>query len=531
VRNRIANPIPARVQGKADASLLLAATLALSLLLLTAIPFSGLDQPTARGLALLSGTAGLVLVLVLLWRIHREGAALLGQVRTWARRLLNGDTEARLDPTASPWHQDLVTALNGLGERLQTLSQDMDTQVHRQTEHIKEKTRSLEVLYDVAASINSSRDLDDLLTRFLHTLKEVVHARAATVRLLGKDNQMRLVASLGLSKEVIHKEQLLPSSECLCGQVVEEGTVLTYSDLSHCDRLAGTRFFDGEDIGMIAVPLQYRGRTLGVYNLFVDAGYQADPDNQELLVSIGRHLGMAIEKASVDEEANRLSIIEERTRIAHELHDSLAQTLASLRFQVRVLDETLHRGDESALWAELERIENSLDEAYAELRGLIDHFRAPIDSRGLVPAIEKLVQRFRNESRIPLFLQMEWDSADLPEEMEIQVLRIIQEALANVRKHSQAHTVRLLMRSTPDGRYNVLIEDDGVGIPEHPRSGPPGEHVGLSIMEERARRIGGNLRIESEPGEGTRIQLSFNAPKQSPAPAQEINIPLSRLSS
>ncbi len=501
------------------------AVLAIIIGILGALPFvPGLAGP-ARGL--LAG-ALVVAALGLLWelgrRVRHELLDPLCAIRRWSARMLDADLGARIPVPDKGAFKRLASDLNHLSDRFQGLSLDMEAQVRKQTAHIQQQTRSLEVLYDVAASINSSRDLDDLLTRFLHTLKEVVHARAATVRLLGPDNQMHLVASLGLSDDVVEREQLLPSQQCLCGQAAQAGTIQMHTDLRTCDKLAGTPFFSGQDqVEMIAVPLAYRGRTLGVYNLFIDKRHHIDnDDDRDLLVSIGRHLGMAIEKARLDEEANRLSIIEERTRIAHELHDSLAQTLASLRFQVRVLDETLHQGDESALWAELERIENSLDEAYTELRGLIDHFRAPIDRRGLIPAIEKLVQRFRNESSIQIFLQQEWGKADLPEDVEIQVLRIVQEALANVRKHSQAHTVRLLLRSDGD-RYRVLIEDDGVGMPRKRAGGGPGEHVGLSIMEERARRIGGRIRFESEPGEGTRIQLSFRAPK---AGGPEINIPI-----
>lgn len=436
-------------------------------------------------------------------------------LRQWADHVGTGDLAARIPVPEQGDFQNLASDINSISDRLQGLSLDMEAQVHKQTEHIKHKTRSLEILYDVAASINSSRDLDDLLTRFLHTLKDVVHARAATVRLLTNDKRMRLVASVGLNDEVVAREQFMPSHQCLCGFAASEGVIRSDNNLHKCDALIGTPFFAEDEVEMMAVPLQYRGRTLGVYNLFVDRDLRFSSDyDSELLISIGRHLGMAIEKASVDEEANRLTIIEERTRIAHELHDSLAQTLASLRFQVRVLDETLHQGDESALWSELERIENSLDEAYIELRGLIEHFRAPIDRRGFLPAIEKVVERFRNESKIQIFLQKEWKGPNLPEDMEIQVLRIVQEALCNVRKHSQAHTVRVLLRGQNDGAFRVLIEDDGTGISPRTSDGAPGEHVGLSIMEERARRLGGKIRFESEPGEGTRIQLTFRAPTQ-----------------
>jgi two-component system nitrate/nitrite sensor histidine kinase NarX len=206
--------------------------------------------------------------------------------------------------------------------------------------------------------------------------------------------------------------------------------------------------------------------------------------------------------------------MEERTRLANELHDSLAQSLASLRFQVRVLDETLHSGKESALWQELEIIENSIDEAYTELRELIAHFRAPMDKRGLIPAIEQAVERFRRNSDIRAFLQLEWDNTKLPAEIEIQVLRIVQEALANIRKHSEANAVRVLMRASKDKRCMVMVEDDGIGIQNKVMEGGPGEHLGLNILQERAARIGGDLKIESEPGEGTRIILRFPIPEE-----------------
>jgi two-component system nitrate/nitrite sensor histidine kinase NarX len=193
------------------------------------------------------------------------------------------------------------------------------------------------------------------------------------------------------------------------------------------------------------------------------------------------------------------------------LHDSLAQTLASLRLQVRVLDETLHQGDESTTWQQLERIENSLDEANTELRGLIANFRAPSYDQNLLGSIEKIVSQFRNETRIKTYLQKEWSNTSLPRENEIQILRIIQEALWNIRKHSEAKTVRIMLRDGINGKCHILIEDDGIGINKQ-IYGSPGEHIGLTIMQERASRLGGTLRVESEPGEGTRIVLELNQP-------------------
>ena len=437
---------------------------------------------------------------------------------------------ARLPIHGSKSFNELASQINQLSDKLQALTEDMQSQVKKQTLHIAQKTRSLEIIYDVAASINVSRDLDDLLTRFLHTLKDVVKARAAVVRLITDDNQMRLVASIGLDDEVIAREQLIPAASCLCGSAYDEGSVQYQFDIKKCDKIIGHSFFNDENVAMIAVPLQYRDKTLGVYNLFIDNEMVSDvAEVNDLLTSIGRHLGMAIDKARLDDETNRLSIMEERTRLAHELHDSLAQTMASLRFQVRVLDENLRKGEEPAVWHELEKIENNLDEAYSELRELITHFRAPIDKRGLVPAVEHLIKRFKNQTGIHIFLQQEWNIVQLPPSIEVEVLRIIQESLNNIRKHSQAHTVRVILRSQPQGDCHILIEDDGVGIDSNDNNDKTRDHYGLNIMQERAKRINGVLKIESDAGEGTRITLTFNhssAQQQSNKPQSDVLVQL-----
>jgi len=176
-----------------------------------------------------------------------------------------------------------------------------------------------------------------------------------------------------------------------------------------------------------------------------------------------------------------------------------------------MLDETLEqRGTEQRARSDLERIRNGLDEAHTELRELLYSFRAPVDQRGLEPALEKLTQRFRQETDIPIFFQCGCRHVSMGASDEMQMLRIVQECLANIRKHAQAHTVRVLLTCKREGEYLLLVEDDGVGFDNARPDGNPGEHIGLSIMQERARRLGATLRIESEPGEGTRVELVYN---------------------
>ncbi|MDH5571288.1 MAG: histidine kinase [Gammaproteobacteria bacterium] len=519
-------------QNIADKSFLLEASLLVSLfmaILLLSLIADSLPAEIYYSLLGLFIAAGIGITIFSYHLVNNKFLKPLKSLNEWAGQTASGQLEAFPGQDGFAGFHDISKNIYAITAQLQDLGRNMEAHVRERvrehTEHIEKKNHTLEIIYDVAASINSSRDLEELLTRFLETLKNVVNARAAIVRLITADGQMRLVSSLGLDEELIKREQLLPSEQCMCGSAYREGAIYQ-QDIGKCDKIIGRNFFNAAGVGMIAVPLQYRDKILGVYNLFVDNDDFVDPEDMTLLLTnIGRHLGMAIDKARSDDEANRLSIMEERTRLAHELHDSLAQTLASLRFQIRVLDETIRQGQEPAIWHELEKIENNIDEAYSELRELITHFRAPIDKRGLIPAVEHLVERFRNQCDISIFLQKEWNVLHLPASIEVQALRIVQEALNNIRKHSQAHTVRVILRSDTQGDCKILIEDDGVGMNVAPQSDRiSGDHLGLSIMEERARRIGGTAQIESEPSEGTRIFLHFHYPELDTTESNSINV-------
>jgi two-component system nitrate/nitrite sensor histidine kinase NarX len=401
--------------------------------------------------------------------------------------------------------------IGDLNAELTDLSEDMDARVGRQTMRLAQKTASLKILYDVAAGIHQADGVDALLLRFLRVLKEMVNGRAATVRLVLADGTRRLVGSIGLDDDLVREQDMAPVDLCLCGSVLSPGDILCDQQARYCSRIYGRRMFDAEQLEVITVPLEHRDELLGVYTIFVDRpGVSAREDILDLLATVGHHLGVAIAKQRSDAEARRLSIIEERNSLAHELHDSLAQTLASLRFQVRMLHDALAQvaiPDNARL--DLGRVMNGLDEAHIELRELLASFRAPLDQGGLVAAAEKLTADFARATGIHVLFQNDCRALRLSASQELQVVRIVQESLANIRKHAAAQTVRVLFTREPGGRYLVLIEDDGVGfrIPETEERA--GEHIGLSIMEERARRIGAELRIDSEPGEGTRVELAI----------------------
>lgn len=446
-----------------------------------------------------------------LWRVKRELLEPLAELRRWAERMREGDLSVRVPITAAGEFTELARDINDLGDELRMLNLEMTSKVRKHTQHLSHKTRSLEILYDISSSLNRSRNQDELLDSFLDTCMDLVDARAVTVRLLNGAGQLRLVASRGLDPQVVEREKLMPVHACLCGHVAIHGGVHIQKGTALCSKVLGQPFLARDCQELVVVPLQYREEIIGVYNLILDKpSSDLGDEARDLFISIGRHLALALEKTRLDENARRLAIVEERNMMGNELHDSLAQSIVSMRLHIKMLGEMLFRKDVGNAQHEVRRLHISVEEAHTSLRELLANFRSRMDERGLVPAIEFMVMNFKQETGIAAYFHNECGELTLSPAQEIQVFRITQEALANIRKHSDAMTARIMLRSDDGENYTLLIEDDGLGM-SPVESSHPGEHVGLSIMRERAQRLPGTLKIESEPGEGTRICLNFSA--------------------
>ena len=387
-----------------------------------------------------------------------------------------------------------------------------------QAVRLARKTQSLDILYEVATRLSQPGSIELLLDGFLDTFIDLVDARAASVRLATGDGHTRLIASRGLAPEVVEHDRLMRADTCPCGWAASAGGLRIQSGTAPCARLVGRPMLERDCTEFVVVPVQYQDRILGVYNLFLDRPLAAMGDDMpDLLVSVGRHLGLAIEKARLEGEARRLAIMEERNIIGNELHDSLAQSLIGMRLQLKMLSESLARKDFGAAHYEANALRRAMTQADADLRSLLTNFRLKIDEAGFAPTVASLVERFGRETGITVYFQNECQTLALTPAQEIQVYFIIQEALTNIRRHSGARNVRILLNNEDD-LYTVLIEDDGLGMagPDEPM---PAGHAGLAIMRERTRRLPGQFVIESEPGEGTRIVLIFNAPPAAGAPS------------
>lgn len=464
---------------------------------------------------LLSLTA-ILLVIRLLQQVQQNLIIPLTHVRNWALRMKGGNLMAKIPPpeTKNEFFE-LVQDINSLSDSLKNLTQDMNEQVRIQSYRSAQKSNSLSILYEVAKSINQSKDLESLLEHFMFTLKNLTHAKGASVRILTNDNQLRLIAQSGLNQKAIDAENCISIETCICGESAQHGVIKT-QPIKQCEKIVQTSIMNDDTLNTIAVPMMYRGKCLGIYNFYVKKSELIEREELTgLLTSIGQNLGVAIAKQNLETQAKRVALMEERTFLSHELHDSLAQTLVSLKFQTQLLKDSYNSKQFESFGKELHSLDQGLDKANDDLRDLLDHFRISMDERGLMPALSDLCHNLQSESGIACFFQDESNDTPLPPNYEVQVLHIIQEALSNIRKHSKAKNARIIIQEN-DRHWKVIIEDDGIGLLEQKPKSRPGENIGLSIMQERSKHIKGNLTIESEPDEGTHIELGFFVKQNSP---------------
>ena len=451
------------------------------------------------------------LLLLLFWQIWRELLQPLLRLCDWADLMRGVNLDAQVELPNDSDFQELASDINMLGNMINNLSRDTEIQLQKHTDHITRESRSLAILYDVASSINMSHDLNELFEKSLESLCNNLNARAGIIRQFKGKNKKDVVASVG---DINHT--FLSSADRFLS-IQYPFNEIRFDQIYSIDRLDYATVFGPDDseankkLLVLSILLQYREEVLGAIHLFFPDEIAFELDSySDLLLSIGQHLGSAVEKFRLLEEESELLIMQERTRISHELHDSLAQTIASLRIQIRVIDETFHSDDEKAIWHQMERIEYTIDQANNQLRELIAHFRVPMEEQGLIPSIEETIRRTQEDANIPIYFQNEWPEQEFSPEVELNVLRIVQECLANIRKHAQAEVVRVLLIYR--GGYNILIiEDDGIGFEQSSVVSEGGRHLGLNILRDRAREIGAEIDIESEPGDGTRIHLQFRA--------------------
>ncbi|MFQ6000604.1 MAG: GAF domain-containing sensor histidine kinase, partial [Anaerolineae bacterium] len=400
----------------------------------------------------------------------------------------------------------------------------LERKVRERTNELQAQTKRLSTLYALAVTLSRSLNLEQILSAALAKVLQLRNLKAGWV-ILERDSaeengERYLVTHHGLSMEFASREAKASFDDCICREAFRSGKAFVAEiNEKSCpwSELART-----EEIRCHAcIPLRSKNRVLGVMNLVAYDGDLFSEEELDLLTAIGHQMGTAIENAGLYQEIQRREALrsqlleelieareEERKRIARELHDEFAQRLSALAMSAEIaekavpvrmgcLKERLRKSKELAL--------QTLDET----RDLILSLRPTmLDDLGLVAAIRWCVENELEGSGVSFLVESNGFDRALPAGIEIALFRIIQEAVRNVVKHAAAQKVEIRLELR-EGLVTATVADDGQGFEVRKvLASKEGPSLGLIGMKERAEFLGGQLTIDSQPGQGTRIRVT-----------------------
>jgi signal transduction histidine kinase len=252
-------------------------------------------------------------------------------------------------------------------------------------------------------------------------------------------------------------------------------------------------------------PLQLEGRPIGGLWVTRCTAWPFTPTDLAGLEHLADQAVIALEHALLTANLQSLAVVEERSRIAREMHDGLAQILGYLSLEMQTLAFLVGQDNREQALAELHQARSRINAAQADVRESILSLRTTLAGDvGLIPALQQYVEEFGVQTGIEMTLVAEVEQPRLSPLAETQLVRVVQEALANVRKHAHAQRVEVRLATRGDC-LTVSVQDDGVGM--NGRGSPDAGHFGIQTMRERAESVGGGLSITSRPGAGTQVEL------------------------
>jgi signal transduction histidine kinase len=370
----------------------------------------------------------------------------------------------------------------------------------------REQRTYVEALRDALAALTSTLDLDEVLDRVLDGVGRVVPHQVANIMLIeGSEAQIvRMRPTTGQLGQKFPVNALPFLQEMLTNPAL---THSMHSDAA-CDPTTGSSY--------LAAPIQLEGRVMGVINLFRDQPFQVK--DSERLGAFAEQAAIALRNARLFWNTTALAALEERQRLARDLHDSVTQTL----FSASVIAETIMRcwqTDPARVEALLPRLHQLSTGALAEMRVLLLELRpSALEHASMADLLKQLVQSVRSRKSLEIDLTID-NGPELPFAIKEGLYRIAQEALNNVVKHSLATAVEIHMISDPEAAVvDLTIRDNGTGF--DPAARQPAS-LGVSIMHERAAEIGALLQLDSQPHAGTTIHVRVPLPMAETYPERE----------
>ena len=430
--------------------------------------------------------------------------------RMWLQQVCDGELDATIGLDKHHRHyKELNFHTRNLASSLRQLSDDMDSLVESQTMKLSEQKRVLELLFKLTADLSSEPQGEVAFVTVCDYLAEwFEHAQVSCYRVVNNENLLRCVANRFTDGSGNAPAQVESDVHNSLGLMTIDRVPRKISSISSANGIAVNQlwvpFFGGEHrAGVLVVERESQKRI-------------EHSETQRVLTTVSEQLSLLCGQQLVREQVLQTRLNRDRNELAAEIHDSLAQTLLALRYQITLLSEKIKSHQDNDLYQDVKKIYGSIEEANEEVRGLIREHRNPLSEHRYADALQLVIDQFSQANNIDVFFQSDDPQIRFTPREESMLQRIIGEALNNAAKYADASMIRVYLQVDASGVRRILVEDDGVGFQQPSsndiavtRSPDNGEQIGLTIMRERALSIGANLTIDSELGEGTRVSITM----------------------
>lgn len=407
------------------------------------------------------------------------------QLTQAAKKIGMGDFKRQVDIKGNDEFSLLGATFNQMTASIANSYNELEEQVNIRTQELKQNNTALDFLFHTAHKILNSKHNEKLdLQTIIDDLSKIIQQEDLEICLFTKEgNQpyLQLMANPLLNNP--------------CGKQSCDNCKID----SHEQPL---KLIEEQKKFPIAIEERY----YGILSLNPEAQFSLLPWQENLIQSVADQLGIALSLTEQKDQDYRYAMLSERTVIARELHDSLAQALSYLQIQVMRLQKTRDMQKFDLQQPIIDELREGLSSAYRQLRELLTTFRLKIDAGGLHAALQNTVAELQERSQMTIALDYQVTNLPLNPAEEIHLLQIVREATQNAIHHSQGKNVIIRLQELDNKSVLLEVEDDGIGITEAPEKL---NHYGLAIMNERSRSLGGSVNVHLRKEGGTRVACTF----------------------
>lgn len=487
---------PAKIQTIEEKSSILVARADEAVRLYEAAATAKVNRLRATQIGFLVGA--LILLGVGAWLTRASALKPLGELARAAHRLGGNDLETAVQVEGPEEIRALSAAFDAMRRNLLDLTSTLE-------ERVAQRTRELETLNEVSREISSRLDIQQVLNSVTEKARSLLGGEVASLCLVDENRHWLKLQTWSGPKQAVAGNVVRADDEFTAA-------VLESSDAMLCGLGAcrgGCRMLSDEyRASHLAAPLRIGNRVIGALCVGSPAQNQFAAESAEMLTKLANVAAIALENARLFAQAERVATLEERRRVAAEMHDGLGQTLSYLGLMTDQVVEFLAEGQEAAALERLQKTRETIGKATREVRRAINRLidDAPA-SQDLCARLRDALEEIASQHDLESTWRSDGDAAPKcsPQTAE-QIHNVVREALVNAARHANAKRVSVHVGKEGEN-YFVTVEDDGKGFDTSQPE--PGGHFGLRVMQARAAHIGGRLEVESEQGRGTRVRLTF----------------------